>query len=321
MDKKNIFIWFISIILVFFLYLISSTNLILKDDIKKVYKVSVILNDTSEEFYNSFKKGIDKAASEFNVDVDIISLYDLSKRHEQKEIIEKEIKEGSDAIILEPIFNDVLYIEKQNVPFVIIGDTFYKNISQKNYSLMEINYKEIFLDLLNNINIENKNLKEIYVLCSGLDNYSNRIKYEQIENFFNSKHIRINLLDDFKDQDVFVKEVEKLKNTDKSKLAFLCLDKISSNKFLKLVDITETFDDFKNIYVFLASNYSLNSLLDKERPKHIFIDEYKLAYLSLKSAIDMLEYNVIHNENIEYKYINKNELINEEVIRIAYPID
>ena len=54
--------WCISALLLIFLFLLSSTDLILKEREPEIYPISVILDDTNDEYYANFRKGVDMAA-------------------------------------------------------------------------------------------------------------------------------------------------------------------------------------------------------------------------------------------------------------------
>ena len=76
MRKRDTWLWGIYGIALLFLYLISSTDLLIKERKTEIYPVSVILDNTTDEAYQNFKKGVDRAAIELNADVSIITLYE-----------------------------------------------------------------------------------------------------------------------------------------------------------------------------------------------------------------------------------------------------
>ena len=76
MRKRDTWLWVIYGFVLLFLYLISSTNLLIKERKNEIYPVSVILDDTTDESYQNFKKGVDRAAIELNADVSMITLYE-----------------------------------------------------------------------------------------------------------------------------------------------------------------------------------------------------------------------------------------------------
>jgi len=73
--KSRILILFYILVLVV-LFLMCSTDLIIREPEKGVYEVAVIIEDVRDDNYGNFRKGMDRAAVEFNADVRFITLYE-----------------------------------------------------------------------------------------------------------------------------------------------------------------------------------------------------------------------------------------------------
>ena len=63
--------WFFSIVL---LFILSQTDLILKENSPKVYQVSLILDSEDESEYANLKKGVDDAAKRYNIDINLLTI-------------------------------------------------------------------------------------------------------------------------------------------------------------------------------------------------------------------------------------------------------
>lgn len=85
------------------LFLMCSTDLIIREPEKEVYEVAVIIEDTVDDNYNNFRKGMDQAAIELNADVRFITLYEKLNAEGQMELIERERQDGVDALIVAPV--------------------------------------------------------------------------------------------------------------------------------------------------------------------------------------------------------------------------
>lgn len=85
------------------LFLMCSTDLIIREPEKEVYEVAVIIEDTVDDNYNNFRKGMDRAAIELNADVRFITLYEKLNAAGQMELIEREKQDGVDALIVAPV--------------------------------------------------------------------------------------------------------------------------------------------------------------------------------------------------------------------------
>ena len=58
------------------LFLMCSTDLIIREPENEIYQVAVIIEAAGDDNYGNFRKGMDRAAVEFNADVRFITLYE-----------------------------------------------------------------------------------------------------------------------------------------------------------------------------------------------------------------------------------------------------
>ena len=96
MKTDKIYIWIIWFVSILLLFVISQTNLILKEETPRVYQVSFILDGEDESKYANLKKGVDDAAKKYNIDINLITLNNIN----QKTLIESEEENGADGIIV-----------------------------------------------------------------------------------------------------------------------------------------------------------------------------------------------------------------------------
>ncbi|MFQ8841435.1 MAG: hypothetical protein ACLR8P_11450 [Clostridium fessum] len=73
--KKELVLWGILCVGLILLYLLSSTDWIIKEKGGGLPGV-LIISDTADDDYVNFRKGVDQAAVEYNVDVSFITLYE-----------------------------------------------------------------------------------------------------------------------------------------------------------------------------------------------------------------------------------------------------
>ena len=124
--KKELVLWGILCMGLILLYLLSSTDWIIKEKEAEVYPVSLIISDTSDDDYVNFRKGVDQAAVEYNVDVSFITLYEKDNLAQQMELVRREAADGAGAVILEPV--DELecrqYLEENTygTPIILLGE-------------------------------------------------------------------------------------------------------------------------------------------------------------------------------------------------------
>lgn len=119
-------LWGILCVGLILLYLLSSTDWIIKEKEVEVYPVSLIISDTSDDNYVNFRKGVDRAAVEYNVDVSFITLYEKDNLAQQMELVRREAADGAGAVILDPV--DELecrqYLEENTygTPIILLGE-------------------------------------------------------------------------------------------------------------------------------------------------------------------------------------------------------
>ena len=125
--KKELVLWGILCMGLILLYLLSSTDWIIKEKEAEVYPVSLIISDTSDDDYVNFRKGVDQAAVEYNVDVSFITLYEKDNLAQQMDnpYIGKagEMKQGLTEVL-----------EKQGFSYTIVPrgtDDTYRSVIEK----------------------------------------------------------------------------------------------------------------------------------------------------------------------------------------------
>ncbi len=103
MTKQEKILWVILPVVLVILFLLSSTDLIIKEKKTVIYPISIIISDTSDDYFANFRKGVDKAAEEYNVDVSFITLYEKGDQDQQLELEKREINDGALAVVLVPV--------------------------------------------------------------------------------------------------------------------------------------------------------------------------------------------------------------------------
>ena len=125
MDKKEgISLFFVTLILIF-LYLASSTDLFIKEKKVEVYKVSVLVDTVDNIGWENFKLGMDRAGLAYNIDLSFVTLYDENSSGQQKELLQRELKNGTDGIIIsaerEGSLDELLELVPSSIPVVVYG--------------------------------------------------------------------------------------------------------------------------------------------------------------------------------------------------------
>ena len=126
MTKREKLIWCIFGAILGVLFLLSFTDLIIKEKKAEIYPISVVLDSTTDECYANFKKGVEQAARDYNADVHFVTLYQEGDALQQEELIEREIKGGAQAVIVAPVreLNDPERLESlaYSCPIILLGN-------------------------------------------------------------------------------------------------------------------------------------------------------------------------------------------------------
>lgn len=124
-NRKERVMWLLFVCVLAVLFLLSSTDLIIKERKSEIYSIAVIIEDTRDDNYVNFKKGMDQAAIALNADVSFITLYDARSSSQQMDMILREQQDGSKAIVVSPVQEaDLLSMIEQNqirVPLVVLN--------------------------------------------------------------------------------------------------------------------------------------------------------------------------------------------------------
>lgn len=116
------------------LFLIASTDLVLEEERKEVYTIAFITDGSPDDRFLSLRKGMEKAAKKWNVDLVMDAPYVSGNAKEQEEIIEEAVENGAQAVILVPADQEQMkrFLDQSNVQVPVI--TLEKEIhSEKQY--------------------------------------------------------------------------------------------------------------------------------------------------------------------------------------------
>ena len=311
MNKKTIVFWLIYAAFLIFLYILSATDLIIKENEAKVYSISVLVDGISGENSANMKKGMDEAAYENNVDMRFPAVAENITMEEKLEIAEDEIEAGAVAIIIgnrwKDEIADKIKVMHKDFPVLVLGS------SKENESIF-IDYAGIVKNLSENIikaeSTENK-------LCIVSEDFSD----EYLGNVGRELKIQLETLGyklGFAEGEG--PKLEKQLNAfDKSNTVFVSLDKESTIRLVKYVSD----NNFKAaIYAVGAANYLLGKLEDGEIKGIVAWNEYDMGYFMIEKLMKMMtDKNKITKDEISVFYITGEDLKNEDYIKMLYPIN
>ena len=123
--KRGKLLLLLYVLVLIILFLMCSTDLLIKEPDKEIYQIAVIIEDVRDDNYSNFRKGMDQAAVELNADVRFITLYEKQDANQQMEFINREQQDGTNALIIAPADENRLVsalTEKQiTIPIILLG--------------------------------------------------------------------------------------------------------------------------------------------------------------------------------------------------------
>lgn len=100
MTKKGWLFLIFDGVLLLFLFLASSTDLILKERVEEIHKITVMVHSSTSGTMENFKAGINKAAIEEKMDVNFIDLSTFEDVDGRVQALAREMENGSAGLIL-----------------------------------------------------------------------------------------------------------------------------------------------------------------------------------------------------------------------------
>ncbi|MCI8896642.1 MAG: substrate-binding domain-containing protein [Lachnospiraceae bacterium] len=102
------------------LFLMCSTDLIIREPERQIYQIAVIIEDVRSDNYSNFRKGMDLAAAELNADVQLITLYEKLDVKEQMDLMDREQQDGTDALIVVPVEEEQVSARQMTIPVILM---------------------------------------------------------------------------------------------------------------------------------------------------------------------------------------------------------
>lgn len=313
----------VSAVILVLLYLMSSTNLIIREKKTEIYPISVIVEDSSDEDYEKLRKGMDRAAQELHVDLNFITLYQPNDQNQQLGLIAREISDGAKAVILSPAnpVEAMAGLDEMvlNSPLIILGNIFPHAQAAAGIS---IDYMEAGRLLGEAVRENHKNVS-VHLLTKGLEYGYARELYDGIYQVLSAfgYPLSVAVLDTEKDGTWLEEEADFLHTQNGVMIA---LDESSLEEAAKILEENESSGGPKpELYGIGGTNRILN-YLDKGIIQglvvHNWFDE---GYLSVEKAVEAIQGggNLKEQTNMKAYYITKEDLRNPVYEKMLYPID
>lgn len=306
------------------LFLLSSTDLIIKEE-AKVHPISVIVEADSDDNYVNFRKGMDLAAVELNADVNFITLYEKGNRRQQEELLKREQQDGSSALIVAPVNGEaVLAMQEENqlvLPLVFINS----EAVGESGTAAAVTFD--YFTMGENLG------KEIATVCGPdeklyfLENEAMSVAGRKF-----MEGIRSGVVEGCEgtaasyawtpDAEI-TKILEKLTEGRTQKIILVAPEPESLLEAAQMIEDTEGAEEWVAGLYGRGSSVPILNFLDKGIIKGLCItDDFSAGYLSVKAAIELAEGGSVQTGNyLDSYFIRRGDLRNEKYEKILYPVE
>lgn len=323
MSKNEKILWALSACALILLFLMSSTNLIIKEKKVEIHPISVIIEDFNDDFYGNFRKGMDKAALEYHADISFITLYQRNDQEQQLELINREIKDGAKAVILTPV-NEQETIQaldrtSLNSPLVVLGSPVPNEIV---VATVAVDGYEMGEKLGNAVIAQQPGENPVYLFTDGLEYGLNLRVYDGVRTVLDQAGYT-HVLVERRDGDTYRGVIEETVYPGSGKAAIVALDTPSLGEAAQILEDSSVYHNYITGLYGVGSTTSLLNQLDKGIIRGLVTyNQYDEGYLSVERAVEAIEGRRQREQILlESYYIEKPQLRDKQYEKMLYPMD
>lgn len=318
-NKSRYSVWIIVGVL-FLILAVSSYMTLFAEKSTDNVKLSVILSDSSSDRWTAAKQGMDQAALDNNIEITYVTTDHLDSITEELSVLRREIDNGAEAIIFEPIategYSDFLNENKSNCSIVLYNS----DVKPQNV------YAKIEAD---NNKIGTKLYESVEALYEGRFNYLKVgiITGHSSEEAVDERRKSLLIHEDLKNCIAWEVNVESMSD---AKFAELIKEKpvnviiaLGSYETEKAIDYCLTCGLDKKVDI-IGAGYSEKAIyyMDLETVYSLVLtDEFNQGYLSVEAAYNQLKKGVTTQKTIEEVFrVERENLYDEEYQKVLFPV-
>lgn len=274
-------------------------------DTVRVYRVSIITDDVQGDYSANVLKGLDRAARDYNIDLQVIALHSGMTTEQQKNSLERELEADTDAIIINlqqnPSLSEQLDLSAISVPVISLGTVWDGSSSIRSISTDDFTMGRMLADEM---------IKDGVTDCAiraSLDNA--RIRLREKGFIEEMKQAGIPYTSEW-DLD------SATWNSFHAGVAVAALDEPSLEKLVGQRLLTQP-----ALYGIGYTNVLLSYLESGAIRRLIVEDDYAMGYLALQSAVDAIENRgKVYERILECYVADAEHLYEEPLLHILFPI-
>ncbi len=309
---------FLYVVFLIILFLMCSTDLIIREPEKEIYQIAVIIEDVRSDNYSNFRKGMDQAAVEFNVDVHFITLYEKLDVEQQLELMDREQQDGADALIVVPADEEQITGKQMTIPVIFLRS----GLGGASMGSITIDYEKMGEQLAGKMSENMQGNSSVLLL-------SNPAKQSDMDRMFLQGAEAALTADGYNTRTIKVDEEEGL---------LASLDTLTVWKQGKAVILAENQEILTTMAGIMADNpeaaarvrglygrgntLPILNYLDRGYIDGICVtDDFSTGYLSVREAVRILEGNDSSYVVMDSYYIEKEDLREPEYEKVLFPIE
>lgn len=323
MSNREKIIWAAGAIILVFLFLLSSTDWIIAEKKREVYQISVVVEDSNDEYYVNFKKGMDKAAESLHADVDFITLYAPNDLAQQIELIQREIKEGADALIVAPVNESEFIMRLDEIspscPVVLLGTS---NVSASVAASIGIDGFKAGERLAARIAAEESKEFPVCLLTEGLTCTGNKDRYDGLCSALSEAGFTCRLTEK-QSEDSYRRAIEETVYPGRGRMTVVALDVDALSEAAAIIGGSSVYKEYiTGLYGFGSTVGILNELDNGVIDGLMTHSQFDEGYLSVKMAVEAIQ-GVRLGEPVvmDSFYIEADDLREGRYEKLLYPME
>ncbi|MCD8169823.1 MAG: substrate-binding domain-containing protein [Clostridiales bacterium] len=323
MSNKGKILWCIWAGILVLLFLMSSTDLIIKEKEIEVYPVSVIIDGDNDDYYVNLKKGMEQAAVEFHGDVSFITLYADHDQARQTELVKREIRDGARAVILAPVKPEAAVKELETMnpgcPVLFLGRP---QSSGRVADTIGVDSLEIGRMLGEAAVSQAPKDVPVYLFCKGLDYGDGALVYEGVSGVLEEHGYDYRLIEK-KNQDTYRQAVQETDSPGSGKITIIALDVQSLDQAAQILEEDTIYQGRVSGLYGVGSTTSLLRALEKGIVTGMTAyNQFDEGYLSVKQAVEAIQGTHQKQETrLTAIYVDKDRLRDKTYEKMFYPIE
>lgn len=309
---------FLYVVFLIILFLMCSTDLIIREPEKEIYQIAVIIEDVRSDNYSNFRKGMDQAAMEFNVDVHFITLYEKLDVEQQMELMDREQQDGADALIVVPADEEQITGKQMAIPVIFLRS----GLGGASMGSITVDYEKMGEQLAGEMSEDIQANSSILLL-------TNPAKQSDMDRMFlqgagtalaaGGYNIRTIKVDD---EEGMLTSLETLTVWKEGKAVILAENQeLLTTMAGIMADDPEVAARVRGLYG-RGNTMPILNYLDREYIDGICVtDDFSIGYLSVREAVSVLEGNGSSYIVMDAYYIEKEDLREPDYEKVLFPIE